>query len=188
MYDPDAIRQQSQHAADILRRGGVVIYPTEGVFGIGCLASDDNAVTRLLGVKQRDPGKGFILIASRLAQLDGWVADIPAGQRDRVLASWPGAVTWVLPAAPDVSALVTGGRDTVAVRVSAHPFVKALCDELDDVLISTSANLSGEATATSPDELQQTFGNQVDYIVPLMPGDLKGPTPIFDARTGQQLR
>lgn len=188
MTETDAIELHSQRAAEALRRGGIVIYPTEGVFGIGCIASNHDAVARLLQLKQRDPGKGFILIASNLAQLSDWIAEIPKAQRERVLSSWPGAVTWVLPAAAGVSNQVTGGRDSVAVRVSAHPFVKALCDEINSVLISTSANLSGQPTASSAEELQATFGDQVDYIVPLMPGELNGPTPIFDARTGQQLR
>ncbi|MDO6459983.1 L-threonylcarbamoyladenylate synthase [Granulosicoccaceae sp. 1_MG-2023] len=188
MSDSDAISLYSQHAAGHLRRGGILIYPTEGVYGIGCLASDEAAIQRLLQIKHRDPAKGLILIASRIAQIRPWISHIPAARREQILASWPGPVTWVLPAAPGISALLTGGRNTIAIRVSAQPFVRALCDELDAALISTSANRSGEPPATTPAELQQTFGSEVDYIVPLMPGDLQGPTPIFDAQSGKQLR
>lgn len=177
-----------QKAGEILQAGGIVAYPTEAVFGIGCDPQNPAAIDRLLRLKQRDPGKGFILIASCLEQLEPYIKPLSESVAERVLSSWPGAVTWILEAADGVPDLLTGGRDTIAVRVSAHPVVIALCDCCGMALISTSANLAGQAPIRDPEQLQRAFGEDVDYIVPLQPGTLDKPTPIFNARTGQRLR
>ncbi|NUO77227.1 MAG: tRNA threonylcarbamoyladenosine biosynthesis protein RimN, partial [Lysobacter sp.] len=115
-------------AAALLRRGGVLLYPTEAVWGIGCDPFDEAALLRLLAIKQRPVDKGVILIAGALAQFDGlldWDA-LPADRRDAVLASWPGPHTWIVPATARVPRWITGAHDGVAVRVSAHPDVVAL--------------------------------------------------------------
>ena len=175
-------------AADAIRSGGVIIYPTEGVYGLGCDPKNPNAVERLLAIKKRNPDKGFILIASTLEMLSEFVAELPDTARKKVIESWPGPVTWILPATDSVPTFLTGNRDTLAVRVSAHPFVVDLCNTLGHAIVSTSANISGQPPAETQEELKALFFGTVDYITPLEPGDLDRPTPIFDARTGEQLR
>ncbi|MGH6977933.1 MAG: Sua5/YciO/YrdC/YwlC family protein, partial [Brevundimonas sp.] len=129
-------------AAIALHAGGVIAYPTEAVWGLGCDPFDEAAVLRLLAIKQRPVDKGLILIAASVTQLDGladWDA-LPDARRDDVLASWPGPHTWIMPATARVPRWITGVHDGVAMRVSAHPVVIALCDAFGGVLVSTSAN------------------------------------------------
>lgn len=173
-----------------LRRGGVIACPTEAVWGLSCDPFDEAAVMRLLAIKGRDIGKGLLLVAAGLEQLDGlvdWDA-LPAGARDPVLASWPGANTWVLPATPRVPRWITGGHDGVAVRVSAHPLVVALCLGFGGVLVSTSANAAGEPPARTEAELTPSLRAGVDAVLPGETGGLDRPTPIRDARSGAHLR
>src|SRR5690606_8712792 len=120
--------QPITEAVAALKRGGIVACPTEGVWGLECDPFDEDAVLRLLALKQRSVDKGLILVAASLAQFDG-IADwdaLPAQARDGVVASWPGPHTWVVPATRAVPPWITGGRDAVALRVSAHPLVAAL--------------------------------------------------------------
>lgn len=182
------MQQHLDKACAVVRAGGLIAYPTEGVFGIGCDPYNEAALQRLLAVKQRDPSKGFILIAATMDMLSPFIATLDKDTRTRVLATWPGPITWVLPKAENTSDIITGGRATVAARVTAHPFAQALSTTLGHTLISTSANLSGQPAITCLQELQQTLGNDVDYVVPLEAGGLQKPTPIFDAVSGEQLR
>ncbi|MGB5621494.1 MAG: L-threonylcarbamoyladenylate synthase, partial [Gammaproteobacteria bacterium] len=113
-------------AARALRDGGVVAYPTESVFGLGCDPLEPAAVARILSIKQRRVASGLILLAASVQQLDAYICPSPA-ERERMLASWPGPLTWVVTASNGVPAWITGGRDSVAVRVTAEPIAAALC-------------------------------------------------------------
>ena len=173
-----------------LRRGGVVAYPTEGVWGLGCDPFDEAAVLRLLAIKQRPVDKGLILIAGDAAQLEGLV-DWPAlerAQRDAVDASWPGPNTWVVPVTARVPRWITGAHDTVAVRVSAHPDVVALCAAFGGALVSTSANLSGAPSVTARADLDPALLARVDAVAPGETGGRNAPSDIRDARSGALLR
>jgi L-threonylcarbamoyladenylate synthase len=177
-------------AITVLRNGGVIAYPTEAVWGLGCDPFNETAVLRLLDLKQRPVDKGLILIAGSLAQLDGlldWDA-LPAGRHDAVLASWPGPNTWVIPATPRVPPTITGAHDSVAVRVSAHPQVVALCSAFGGPLVSTSANLAGQPPAFHRDALDPALLARIDAIVEGETGGLTAPTAIRDARSGDTLR
>ena len=177
-----------------LRRGGVVAYPTEAVWGLGCDPFDQAAVMRLLAIKRRPVDKGLILIAGALAQLDGLVDWdlLPPARRTAVLASWPGPNTWIMPATARVPDWVAGERPGehrgVAVRVSAHPLVVALCAALGGPLVSTSANLSGEPPAFHRAALDPTLVARIDAVAPGEAGGLAAPTAIRDALSGMQLR
>lgn len=129
-------------AAQVLHRGGVVLHATEGVWGLGCDAFDARAVALLLSLKQRSVDKGLIVIGDRPAAFEPELAALGETQRQRVIACWPGAVTWILPNRrfPD---WITGGRDSVAVRVPGHDQARALCAAFGGVLVSTSANRAG---------------------------------------------
>ena len=173
-----------------LRRGGVIAYPTEAVWGLGCDPFDEAAVTRLLALKQRPVDKGLILIAGALGHLDGlldWDA-IPADVRERVLASWPGPNTWIVPATARVPRWITGSHDGVAVRVSAHPAVIALCTAFGGSLVSTSANPAGAEPPRRIDAFDPALRDAIDAIVDGDTGGLSSPTRIRDARSGTTLR
>ena len=175
-------------AARVLRAGGVVAYPTEGVFGLGCDPLDPDAVRRVLALKGRSARTGLILIAADYAQVRPFL--LPPGKQlgRRLRGDWPGPVTWVLPAAAGVPGWLTGGRDTLAVRVTAHPLAATLCRTFGRALVSTSANRSGAAPARSALAVRRLFGEAVDLILHGPLGNLRGPTPIRDGTTGGLLR
>lgn len=174
----------------LLIRGGVLAYPTEAVWGLGCIPFDGEAVHRLLAIKRRPVEKGLIVVAAdvtQLAPLVDWAA-LDAARRAAVEASWPGPNTWVVPAGAAVPAWVSGGRDSIAVRVSAHPGVAALCRRLGGAIVSTSANLTGEPPAFTRDALSPALLALVDGVCEGETGGLAAPTAIRDARTGDVLR
>lgn len=177
-------------AARILQRGGVIAYPTEAVWGLGCDPFNETAVLRLLALKQRAVDKGLILIAGTLEQFDGlldWSA-LPCDRSEAVYASWPGPHTWIVPVRDRVPPWITGAHDGVAVRISAHPVVVALCAAFAGPLVSTSANPSGMASPRTLDALDPPLRAQLDGVVAGDVGDLTQPTSIRDARTGRVLR
>ncbi|MGO3127439.1 MAG: Sua5/YciO/YrdC/YwlC family protein [Luteimonas sp.] len=177
-------------AAALIARGGVVAYPTEGVWGLGCDPFDRDAVTRLLDIKQRPVDKGVILIAGALAQLDAIVdwTRLPDAARERVTGSWPGPNTWVVPARADMHAWITGAHDSVAVRLTAHADVVALCAAFGGALVSTSANLTGEPAVADRDALDVRLLARIDGLLDGRTGGRTGPSTIRDALTGDVFR
>lgn len=175
-------------AARIVLRGGVIAYPTEAVYGIGCLPDNSAALQRIIEIKHRDARKGLIIVAAAVEQLD-WLAEIPRGEAGKkIQATWPGPVTWVLPARPELPSLLTGGRSTIAVRVSDHPIVQRLCQRTGSALVSTSANFSGRRPARSALKVRRSMGFALDYVLAGPLGDLSRPTEIRDFESGDILR
>jgi len=185
---PDLL--SADQAAAVLRGGGLLAYPTEGVWGLGCEPAQQAAVVRLLAVKQRPVDKGLILIASQLQQLARFIelSTLPAERLAQVLATWPGPHTWVLPASADAPRWITGNHDGIAVRISAHPQVVALCEAYGGALVSTSANRAGQPAPRTRTELDPALLEMLDGVLEGETGGLAQPTPIRDARTGQALR
>jgi L-threonylcarbamoyladenylate synthase len=175
-------------AARIVRRGGVVAYPTEAVFGLGCLPRHRAAVERVLAIKRRSWRKGLLLIGADLAQLERFVDLPPEPRRSEVLASWPGAVTWVLAAKARAPRWITGGRDSVAVRLTDHPLARELCRRVGEPIVSTSANRTRRPPFKRLLPLRRELGAAVDYVLAGPLGRLERPTPIRDGRTGRVLR
>ena len=173
-----------------LRKGGVIAYPTEGVWGLGCDPRDEAATLRLLALKQREVGKGLILIAADEAQLAPFVDmdALDAGQRDAVRASWPGPNTWIVPASADAPAWITGDHDGIAVRVTAHADVIALCEAFGGAIVSTSANRAGMPAASTFGALDPAVIAGVDGVLEGETGGLERPSAIRDARSGAVLR
>ncbi len=177
-------------AAAALRAGGVIAYPTEAVWGLGCDPFDEAAVLRLLALKQRTVDKGLILVAGAPAQLDGLLdwERVPPAQRAQALASWPGPHTWIVPASARVPAWITGAHAGVAVRVSAHPLVAALCAAFGGPVVSTSANLAGAPPAYRRDALDPDLLSHCDGVTEGETAGLAAPSTIRDACTGAVLR
>lgn len=173
-------------AADILLRGGVIAYPTEGIFGLGCMPDDDAAVQRVIDIKQRDAAKGLILIAAHAGQLEDWVA-LPQGKSlPEPDPAHP--ITWIVPPGPAVSPLLRGTHTTIAVRLTTNPIARMLCEAVDSPIVSTSANLSGKPAARNAFVLRRQFAGVVDYIVPGACGPASGPSEIRDFTSGRILR
>jgi L-threonylcarbamoyladenylate synthase len=175
-------------AVAALHNGGVIAYPTEGVWGLGCDPADEAAVHRLLALKNRPVGKGLILVASREAQLAWLLADLSRSQRARLELSWPGPTTWLLPHRGRVPRWISGEHDTVAVRVSDHPVVRELCDCWGGVVVSTSANRSGTRAAVEQFQVQRYFANELDFVVPGSVGRARGPSHIRDLISDRVIR
>ena len=184
------IERTIEEAAEVIRSGGIVAYPTEAVWGLGCDPFDEGAVHRLLAIKQRPVEKGLILIAATLEQLTPLidVAAVPTDRLADVLSSWPGPYTWVMPATAQAPRWITGQHRGIAVRVSQHPTVVGLCQAYGGALVSTSANLSGQPAVSDYDALDPALLEPVDATVPGQTGGLARPTAIRDALTGQALR
>lgn len=171
-----------------LQAGKIIAYPTEAVYGLGCDPTNDEAITRLLQLKNRSFHKGLILIASHFEQLTPFISPIPAHRLVKIMATWPGPFTWVFPAEPHVSKLLRGNHTTLAVRVTNHPLAKSLCDRFGKPLVSTSANLEGQPPARDAATVKKIFGNRIDCIIAGEVGDLEHPTEIRDALTGELIR
>lgn len=175
-------------ARRVLQAGGIVAYPTEAVYGLGCDPLNPQAVMRLLALKQRPWQKGLILVASRRRQLDPYLQPADPTMEKQLNDTWPGPVTWLLPARPEVPRWLRGEHDTLAVRVTAHPLAAALCDAFGGPIVSTSANLAGHEPARSALRVQCELGGGVDYILHGPLGELAQPTEIRDAKTGRVIR
>ena len=183
-------RLSPDDAAAAMRAGGVIAYPTEGVWGLGCDPFDEAAVLRLLALKQRSVDKGLILVAADVAQFEGladWNA-LPPGRFDRISASWPGPNTWIVPATARVPRWITGAHAGVAMRASAHPIVAALCRAFGGAIVSTSANPAGAPAPVRLADLDPAMRDAVDGVVEGETGGRDRPSDIRDALTGALLR
>ena len=174
----------------VLRRGGVIAYPTEAVWGLGCDPRDQAATLRLLALKQREVDKGLILVAAAETQLAPFIDmdALDAAQRAAVRASWPGPHTWIVPASPSAPRWITGAHAGIAVRVSAHAAVVELCNAFGGALVSTSANRAGLPAVPRLEQLDPRILDGVDLVLAGETGGLERPTGIRDARTGIALR
>lgn len=176
-------------AVDLLNKENVIAYPTEAVFGVGCDPDSETAVTRLLALKQRPVDKGLILIAASFEQLKPYIDDsiLTAAQRKAVFDCWPGPVTFVFPAPATTPRWLTGRFDSLAVRVTNHPLVVALCNAYGKPLVSTSANLSGLPPCRTVEEVRAQFGDDFPVVEGATGGRLN-PSEIRDALTGELFR
>lgn len=179
---------QLREAARVLRNGGLIAYPTEAVYGLGCDPLNPAAVLRLLALKRRPLEKGVILIAAEFTQLLPFIGVLPDALEKKVCATWPGPVTWLLPVDDTVPRWLRGGHDSLAVRVTAHPAAAALCRAFGGAIVSTSANIGGQAPARSPLAVQRIFGRQLGGILHAPLGGLDRPTAIRDGRSGRLVR
>jgi len=177
-----------RQAGSILRSGGLIAYPTEGVFGLGCNPFDGAAVARLLALKQRPIHKGLILISDCIERLEPFFGPLTADQRQRLRSRWPGPMTWTVRHNGTLPDWITGGRATVAVRVTAHPVAANLCSQFGQPLVSTSANRHGRPALQRRLQVQQQLAHELDFIVPgrvLTPGKA---SQIEDLISGQCYR
>lgn len=170
-----------------LKRGGVLAYPTESCYGLGCDPRNAAAVKRLLRLKKRSTSKGLILIAAHARQLRPYLAELPPALASRMRAAWPGPHTWLVPASRDCPVWLRGAHDTVAVRVTAHREAARLCELAGMALVSTSANLSGGKPAKTAAECRRLFGKRV-LVIPGRIGARRRPSTIQDLVSDRIIR
>jgi L-threonylcarbamoyladenylate synthase len=152
-------------AAATLRAGGLVAFPTETVYGLGADASNADAVRKVFAAKGRPHDHPLIVHIASAAQLADWARDIPSSAQALAKKFWPGPLTLILKRAPGVSDWVTGGQDTVALRVPSHPLAQALLQAFGGGVVGPSANRFGHVSATTADHVRQEFGNTVDVVL-----------------------
>ena len=177
-----------RRATQILSAGGVIAYPTEAVYGLGCDPLDATAVMRILELKQRPLEAGLILIAADFSQLTSFLEPLTPAVQRRVAATWPGPVTWLLPARPEVPLWLRGQHTTLAVRVTAHAGTAALCRSFGGALVSTSANPRGHEPARTSTKVHQYFSDLIDYVLPGSLGRQRRPSEIRDGLSGAIVR
>jgi L-threonylcarbamoyladenylate synthase len=173
---------------NVIKCGGIIAYPTEAVFGFGCDPYNYQAVQRIINLKGRSMSKGVILIAADFAQLTEFITELSVEKIYEIRASWPGFVTWIVPAKTTAPHWITGGRATIAVRVTAHPVAAAVCCACNTALVSTSANYTGQAPARHLWQVRRNFKNNIDYLLPGTCNLATRPSKIIDAATGKVLR
>jgi L-threonylcarbamoyladenylate synthase len=177
-----------EQATACLRAGQVIAYPTEAVYGLGCDPDNAAAVHGILSMKHRSAAAGLILIADTFDRLQPYLRPVPSEQLDRALATWPGPVTWLFPRAPGVPDHLAGNHATIAVRVSAHPVCRRLCQAFGAALVSTSANPAGAPPALSAAQVEDYFAGQLAGIVEGEIGGQLRPSEIRDLSTGKIIR
>ena len=187
---PESVRFKVQEGAQTLREGGVIVCPTEGVYGLSARVSCPSAIARVIELKKRARNKGLIVVAADVAMLEGIIsfASLSAASQRLLHEKWPGHATFIVPTQAQVDSLLTGGRNTLAARVTAFPLLAALCREVGEPIISTSANISGSEPLQSIEELRATFAHGVDYILDEPCQGLHKPSTIYDAVSGAILR
>jgi L-threonylcarbamoyladenylate synthase len=177
-------------AAALVRDGGVLAYPTEAVYGLGCDPHDRDAFDRLFALKGRPATQGVLLIAADFDQVAPYInlAAVPSAVLDDVRASWPGPHTWIFPRSDHVPDWVAGAHAGIALRVTAHAPAAALCRALGAPLVSTSANPHGEPPARDVPTLERYFGDRLDGVLEAALGGQERPTTIRDALSGAIIR
>ncbi|MGZ4955969.1 MAG: L-threonylcarbamoyladenylate synthase [Methylobacter sp.] len=176
-----------KNAVRHIKAGAVIAYPTEAVYGLGCDPLNEDAVMALLDIKQRPIEKGLILIASSLEQLCPYLI-LDQTIIERITPTWPGPITWVIPAQPWVPKWLTGAHQSLAVRVTNHPIARDLCAQFGNPLVSTSANPTTRPAIKESRKLLKTFAGADIFVVHGKVGELEQETAIYDAVSGTRLR
>jgi len=159
--DPQVIKQ----AAQILLGGGIVAFPTETVYGLGAVVFNEEAVNKIFWAKRRPPDNPLIIHISKISMLDEVAVDIPEEAFRLIRVFWPGPLTLILNRNPKVPKLVTGGLDTVAVRMPAHPVALSLIDETGFPLAAPSANIAGRPSPTTAEHVIRDLHGRVDAVI-----------------------
>jgi L-threonylcarbamoyladenylate synthase len=184
------IQELFEIVARIVHQGGVIAYPTEACFGLGCDPRNIQAIERIRKLKRRSPDQGFILVSDTLDHLLPylhWDA-LDVQQRERITASWPGPISWLIPASPQAGPELAGRHNTLALRFWSFYTLRAMCRITQTALLSTSANYQGRPPLMCAADVAVTFKDQIDYIIDLPIQGLDKPSQIIDARTLSVIR
>ena len=157
-------KEDLQQAAETLRKGGIILYPTDTVWGIGCDARQEDAVKKIFALKQREDSKSMLCLLDSPTKLQGYVDEIPDMAWDLIeLATRP--LTIIYPGAKNVAPSLLAEDGSLGIRISQEKFTQALCNAIHGPIVSTSANISGEPTARTFAEISEAIRSGVDYIV-----------------------
>ena len=158
-----AMRDDIARACEVMRKGGVILYPTDTVWGIGCDASNEEAVRRVFEIKRRADSKAMLVLVDSASRMSRYVREVPAVAWDLIeLADTP--LTIIYDGARNLAPALVAEDGSVGIRVTSEPFSKELCYRFQKAIVSTSANVSGEPTARTYAEISQEIRDAVDYV------------------------
>lgn len=167
-------------AVDFLSRGNIIALPTDTVYGLAARLYDIAAIEQLFKLKKRDPNKAFAIFIKDLSELDKVARDVPSSALVLLKKYWPGALTAVFNKDPYIPDVVTRGKKTVAIRIPNHFICLEILKKLDQPLVVTSANISGQATPTTAKEIAAHFANAIPFILSGEIDPHKKPSSIID--------
>ncbi|QJC35727.1 Sua5/YciO/YrdC/YwlC family protein [Enterobacteriaceae endosymbiont of Donacia sparganii] len=175
-----------------LKIGKIIAYPTESVFGLGCDPDNKKAVYKLLIIKKRSIKKGLILVASKYTQLLKYINEkkIIKSQKKKILSTWPGQITWIMPISKKTPFWLTGNFNSIAVRITNHYLISKLCNYFGKPIVSTSANISGMQPCLTSKEVLNQFYKVKKHILILngKTGNHVKPSEIRDSFTNLVIR
>jgi L-threonylcarbamoyladenylate synthase len=178
---PDAPDTRSvQEIVQCLRAGGIIVYPTETFYGMGALFTRESALKRLFAIKQRDAEKPVLLLIPDVSFITNVTATVPPAFKILAELFWPGPLTLLVKALPHLSPLITGSNRTVGIRVSSNFFVQHMLALLQDGITSTSANISGDISPSSIEEIPDLLLNSVDIVIDCGKTPGGRPSTVFD--------
>ena len=178
-----------QRACQSLKQGDVIAYPTEAVWGLGCDPQNEAAVGKILRLKNRPVHKGLILVSGSIAQFEPLLNKLSREQRDKLIASWPGHITWLVPDSDNlIPEWIKGDHQSVAIRVSGHTIVQELCSAFGGPIVSTSANEAGKEEIKSRFILEDKFADKIAGIADGDLGKSAKPSEIRDLLSGRVIR
>ena len=170
-------------------QGAVIAYPTDTIWGLGCHPLLIHSVARILSIKHRPVEKGLILICSKLAFIEPYISDrLSSEQAARLTPSTNQPVTWLVPASDHCPFWIQGHSSSVAIRVTDHPLIREICEQIRSPIVSTSANKAGSATVRNAWQARHQFIEQVDYIVGGYDSGTKHASEIKSLESGQIIR
>ena len=179
------LKEDINKALEVLKSGGLILYPTDTIWGIGCDAANEEAVERIFKLKGRDAGKSLIVLLDTENKLESYVSDVPALAYDLIeYAENP--LTIIYSESKNLAKNVVHADGSIGIRVTKHPFCEALIQRFRKPIVSTSANLSGEKSPKNFDEISDKIINGVDYVVKYEQDDLseKRPSTIMKLEAG----
>ena len=167
---------------------GVIAHPTDTIYGLACLANNPSGIQKIIELKKREISKGFILLASDIGYLLPYIdSQMSEDLLEQISIPSKNPTTFLVPKSEELSPLLAGSNELLAVRITPNPLIKFFCEPADSALISTSANLQGKQVAKTKRELRSYFGNQLDYALPPS-GYNSEPSRIINLITGERIR
>lgn len=180
----ETIREEIRKACEVLQRGGVILYPTDTVWGIGCDATNEEAVKRVYEIKRRADSKAMLVLVDSDVKVDFYVKDVPEVAWDLIqYATKP--LTVIYDDARNLAPNLIGEDGSVGIRVTSEEFSKQLCFRFRKAIVSTSANISGEPSPASFSEIQDEIKQAVDYIVEYRQDEPAGAKPSSILKLGK---
>jgi L-threonylcarbamoyladenylate synthase len=170
------LRDEVAKAFKIVQEGGIILYPTDTIWGIGCDATNTDAINKIYRLKQRDESKSMIILLDTENKLESYIQEVPAIAYDLIeFAENP--LTLVMPGAKNISPAIISADGSIGVRVSSHPFCQQLIQRMRKPLVSTSANISGKPSPQYFSQIDQEIIDGVDYVVDLDQHSMEIKTP-----------